>query len=480
MDMRETDASQRIVETLRAMQRDPAEFRSRLIVDVDAQSKRWGECIEPWQAADFTAMDAGWLRAIGSGHEEACQRAYLERPRGHSKTTDLAAMCSWALFAATRQVAGVAAAASRDQAQLLRDAIERLRRLNPWLGEFLEVQNYRVSNRRTGSTLDILSADAATNYGLIPDFIVADELTHWESIRGSDLWDSLISAAAKRGNCMVVVISNAGLAKGKSWQWRVRESCRSSAAWLFSRLEGPAASWITEARLAEQRTMLPPSAYNRLWLNQWQTGAGDALDPADIEACVVLSGPDQRHGCQEFVAGLDLGVKNDHSALVVLGLDPTRQVLRLIHCRSWAPDPTTGQVELAAVEREIILADGKWPLAGLYFDPSQAFLMAQRLARLGVTTIEVPFVGKHLDEMARSMLSAVRNRTIELYRDERLLSDLSRLTIVAKQYGFKLEAISDEQGHADTAIALAIAIPRAMRFMLELAEPAVLPQRVIA
>ena len=123
-------------------------------------------------------------------------------------------------------------------------------------------------------------------YGLTPDFAVVDEVTHW---RSRDLWDALLSSAAKRSTCMFVVISNAGFLD--DWTWQTRELIRTDPAWYFSRLDGPVASWITPENLAEQRRLLPPTAYARLWLNEWSSDAGDALPAADIEACVTLPGP---------------------------------------------------------------------------------------------------------------------------------------------------------------------------------------------
>ena len=47
-----------------------------------------------------------------------------------------------------------------------------------------------------------------------------------------------------------------------------------------------------------------------------------------------------------------------------------------------------------------------------------------------------------------------------------MLTDLSRLTIVEKSYGFRLESVRDADGHADTATALAIALPTAIEYCL--------------
>ena len=190
---------------------------------------------DPWQRADFESLDPAWRFVAGLADDRPqFQRAYLERPRGHAKTSDIAVQVCWALFASRRKLAGVVAAGDVDQAGLLRDAIDRLARLNPWLGKVLEVQRTRVLNVHTGSELVILSSDAPTSYGLTPDFVVCDELTHWGK---RDLWDSLLSSAAKRSRCLLLVIANAGFAE--SWQWQTREAIRADQSWLFHRLDGP-------------------------------------------------------------------------------------------------------------------------------------------------------------------------------------------------------------------------------------------------
>jgi phage terminase large subunit-like protein len=287
---------------LRRLQADPSEFRRSLLIDADGLPRKLGDCLDPWQRDDFAALDAGWKRAAGQAVDSGVSRSYLERPRGASKTTDLAIMSTWILFASRRTVRGVAAAADQDQSKLLRDAIAGLVRLNPWLKEILDVQAYVVVNRHTQSRLEIITSDAGSSYGLLLDFAIIDELTHW---RDDGLWVSLFSAIAKRRDAMLVIISNAGTGQGESWQWKLREQARTSSDWHFSRLERPA-SWISEQRLTEQRRLLPDLAYRRLWLNQWTTGSGDALSPEDIGRAITLPGPTAE--AQEgwaYVAGLD-------------------------------------------------------------------------------------------------------------------------------------------------------------------------------
>lgn len=468
-----------------ALQHDPAAFRQALLIDTDAGPRPLGECLDDWQKTDFEALDSGWQRAVvGTSHEARFQRAWLERPRGHSKSADLGIMAAWTLFSARRPLSGIAAAGDHDQARLLRDAIGKLLYINPWLAQILEVQNYRVLNTHTGSTLEIISSDAPSSYGLTPDFIVADELCHWKK---RDLWDSLLSSAAKRACCMLVVITNAGLED--DWVWQTREAVRTDPNWYFSRLNGPVARWITPDRLAEQQRLLPSVAYRRLWLNEWTSGGGDALTKEDIEAAFGYGlGP--MDGCvpgYEFVGGLDLGVTRDASAVVILGVRRSYEghgTIRLAHVGVWRPDKGR-KVNLQDIEDSLIKLHLKYQLKRLNYDSWQATHLAQRLTAAGLVTdtdrypavglvsesqgsavrhrpkvpmFEVPPTGGNLQSIASTLIEAFNDRRVRLYEHADLRRDLLRLRVEERSYGYRLTSPRDEHGHGDVGSAFGLAM----------------------
>lgn len=460
---------------------EPEEFRNKVLVDSDGQPKIFGSILDPWQDEDFKALDTGWMSLAGWPADfrptrRRFYRAYLERPRGHSKTTDTAVYLSWALSQAPRKIVGYWAASDRDQARLGRDAIDTICRLNPWIGASITINKNEITNIRTGSHLEIIANDVEGSYGYLPDFVVCDELTHWKR---KGMWDSLFSSAAKRALCMLVIISNAGMQKYIDWQWTVREMARESKSWYFNTIDGPQASWITPERLQEQREGLTPSVFNRLWMNIWSTGDGDKIPEADILAACTKDGPmgyfahermlkDPKLGEISVIGGLDLGVQHDHSALVALATQYGTARIRLADCKSWRPKQFSGQqVDLTVVEDGVIETHERLRFTKIFYDPHQCELMAQRLRRRGIVMEPMPFVGQNLNNMAEKLVEVFRGRVIDLYdttEDARtLLMDIRRLTIVEKAFGLKLESARTEDGHADTAIALAIALPEAVK-----------------
>jgi hypothetical protein len=438
-----------------SMLHNPAAFRARLVIDCDGRPTRFEP--DPWQAEDFQALDPAWRYAVGrwEGEPPQISRLWSERPRGHAKTSDLGIMATWALLFSPRPVVGISASGDKDQAALLRSSIATLARLNPWIGSILDIQTWRVVNPKTQATLEILSSDVATSFGQLPDFIVCDEITHWPEGRGDALWHSLLSAAAKRENCLLACIMNAGFTE--SFAWTVREKIRLDPGWRFSRLSGPRASWIAEARLDEQRRLLPAVVFDRLWGNVWASGLGDALQEADILAALVEAGP--LDGSErEFVwfGGLDLSVSRDASACVIVGRTQAGR-LRLATVRAWTP-PMGGKVDLPLIRDSVLGLSKQFPGVSIGYDVYQAELMRADVERMGVSMLPVSFSGKPAQEMASELLEAFASRRVGLYRDIALVDDLRRLRIKESVAGWRLDPPRTATGHGDRGIAFAMAL----------------------
>ncbi|QDV87163.1 hypothetical protein [Planctomycetes bacterium TBK1r] len=451
----------------RRFSQDPAAYRESLVVDVDGRPKRFGEVMDDWQRRDFEALDPSVLRCLNRWKGDAPpMRAYFERARGASKTTDIAVMACYLLAFAPRVLRTYAFACDRDQAGLLRDACERLIRLNPWLGKILEVKkgvgvvNVAVDHPGFGSTLSIETSDVGSSYGLLADAIFFDEITHWTE-SAEALWASILSTVAKRASCVLVGISNAGFVD--TWQHRLYEAISADPAWIFSRKDGPA-SWIADSALEEQRRLLPNSAYRRLWWNEWSAGEVEpALCPTDVAAAfsrrlVPLFGSEP---CWGYVAGLDLGVSRDHSGLVVLAVrrneyrDDTDQI-RLAYARRWRP-PKGMKVDLMEVEEDLRECVDRFGCS-VAVDPWQAELLGQRLSFDGVNVESIAPTAKALREMATKLREIFTDRRIKLSDVDGLRSDIERLTLVETAYGFRLRSPRDKRGHGDLASALCLAL----------------------
>lgn len=380
----------------------PQIFRSLVRVSANEPTEFHG-IIQPWQTRDFAALDPAWLALSGRYHNPGLtsempgfhapppeqvrearredvpgfpivRRAFLERPRGHSKTTDTAVQVAWILQYARASVTGLAAAADRDQAGLLRRAVAELVRLNPDLCPHLETRESAIINPATGSRLDVISSDVRSSWGQLPDFVICDELCHWEK---PDLWHSLLSSAAKKPMCVLIVLTNAGV--GQGWQWTVREAARTSPDWHFSTIAGPQAPWISTAALAEQRRLLPPAVYARLWENAWQQTDGEFVTLPEAEACrdnSLTRSERGRHG-RSYVAAIDYAEKHDRTVGVVVHQDGERILVDRMDVVAPKPEQP---VPVQWVEDWIVRMAAAFPVIRFVLDEYQLVGTLQKFA----------------------------------------------------------------------------------------------------
>ena len=447
-------------EQLHRFAREPAAFQEGIIIPSVHGVVRFGEVMGAFQRERFAGIN-GALLSVASGEKPEVGRHWWEATKGASKDSDLAVCLLWLLCFTGRPLTCQAAAADQDQAGELRKAMKDILRLNPWLASRVMVRNWQVVCEATGSDLAIIAADVAGSHGARPDVLVANELSH---VTKQEFIENLFDNATKVPRGLAVVATNAGFLN--TWQYRWRGMAVESGRWRTHIWSEPA-PWLDEGELEEARKRNSNARFKRLFYGMWSSGGGDALDPDDLAAAVdrTLRPMTGLEPGFKFVGGLDLSVKQDHSGFVVVGVDGEHQRIQLADVWHWKPVGRPAKVDLVKVENAILEAKKRFRLARVCYDQYQAALMAQRLGNVGIKMQEVLFSGKGLDLMASTLLDVFRSRRFDMYEHKRLLDDLGRLSIVEKTYGYKLEAVRDDTGHADVATALAVCLPTAMEFM---------------
>jgi hypothetical protein len=433
----------------------PAVFREQLVIPAVHGPAKFGDVMADFQRADFAALDPALL-ALSNGSKPERGRYWWERTKGASKDSDAAVALLWLLLFAPRPLTCQVGAADQDQAGELRKAVKDIVRLNAWLQDAIDIQAWVIGNRRTDSRCEIIAADVAGSHGARPDVLILNELSH---VTKEEFAKNLLDNASKVPHGVVLIATNAGFLP--SWQFDLREMARTSERWRFSAYTQPA-PWLDPAEIAEARKRNSANRFARLWEGQWVPEAGDALSTPDIEAAVTLPAATLgREDAYCYFAGLDIGIKRDHTSLVLIGQHYATRRIKLALVKDWAPG-FLRKVNLDEVQTEVQRLCLEFA-AVLYVDPSQAELLGQILADKGVRLELVPFVGKTLNEMASNIVECFTDRTIDLYPCSALLDDLRRLQLKETPAGWRLVPARTASGHGDRGTALALAVLAAKR-----------------
>jgi len=443
---------------IRKYQTDPMAFIEALVIPSGRGAKRFGDCIADCQRERFAELIPA-LMAVAKNEKPPFGRYLWEATKGNSKDTDAALCLLWLLAFTKRPLACQIGAADQDQADEMRQIMKGVLRLNEWLAKRIEILSWKIVCKATHSECLILAADVHGSHGARPDVLILNELSH---VQKQEYAENLMDNAAKVPHGLALIATNAGFTG--TWQSRWREIALTSPdRWKVNIFDRPS-PWLDEKEIAEAKRRNSRSRYMRLWHGVWASSAGDALDADDIAAAINRNLRPLQVGQPGwfYVGGLDLGVTQDHSALIVIGANRSTLQLRLAYSANWAPNEITGKVNLMAVEQACLDVHRRFNPVKIGYDPHQAALMAQRLELQDVPMHEMTFTGKNLNLMASTMLDVFRSRRLEMYDIPRLVADLSRLTIEEKSYGYRLSATRDENGHADLATALAISLPLAI------------------
>lgn len=415
-----------------------------LVID---DGRRWGEAAVSWQQADARAV-----LEPGLGDPRL---HWLGRPKGGSKSTDLAGMClAWLVEQSEPLQEGFAVAADKDQANRLLDKARAFVSRSPELAEVVEVQSHRIVHRRSGARVVALEADVAGSEGLLTPWIVVDELpNHADTPTARRMWTSVISAVPKWAGCRLVVIGHAG--DPAHWSRKVLDAALAHG-WRVVEVPGPL-PWVSESDLEMQKAMLLPSEFARRHLNVWTTAEDRLTTGEDLAACVRLDGPQAPVSDRFYVASLDVGLKNDRTVAAVCSVPVVWEGrfprVRLDRMAVWEGS-RDAPVELDEVEAWLLEVIREYR-APVVVDPYQAAQLTQRLRARGWTVVEHAFTQQSVGRLARRLFQVISDHALELPDDEDLLDELRNVRLRETSPGvFRLD--HDTGRHDDRAIALAL------------------------
>lgn len=409
--------------------------------------QRWWVASEDFQKDDAEAI---LLQRDPTWH-------FLTRPRGGSKSTDVAGMCiSWLVADAPSLANGHIVAASTDQASILIDAAAGFMARTPELEGAIQIESKKII-APNGAWVEVLAQSDSGAWGLRDaHFLVCDEFCQWPDTRGARrVWRAIQSAAPKVTGCRLVVMSSAG--EPSHWSREVFDKCVLDKMWRIHEAPGPV-PWLDAEELASLQWHLRPSEYERLVLNIWSEDEDRAVSEEDWDLAVqdyksLLPQPGVK-----YIILVDVGLVNDATVATIMhkgsmGPDargPFRAVVD--HIEMWK-GTKKNPVRVSAVEDWLAINAPIWHRAVVHADPNQFQGSIQNLNLRGVRAKEWVFTSSSVGEVATSLVQAFRNRQIHVPNLPMLKDELLKVRLRESSPGVtRLD--HDRSGHDDQAVTI--------------------------
>lgn len=283
--------------------------------------------------------------------------------------------------------------------------------------------------------------------------VILDEFAYHDG-RADRVWDGA-SAVAMHGYCIRVISTPNGVGNLFHELWTNRQASDG-----YARHEVPIHEAIAQGfpvNLDDCWKMAHGDArlFGQLFECKFLDGAQQYI-PTDVISAAVA--PDDEVGACEgdVYAGLDVGLENDLSSLVIVKQDAYTDRVHVIARFDWK------RTDWETQQAGIIEAFHTWRVRRLCVDSTGLGLVpAQALqARLGRQRVEpVSFTVSSKEELATTLYQAFADRMVTMRRDPDLVSDLCAIRrVITKGGAVRYDADRSERGHADRAWALALAL----------------------
>ncbi len=433
---------------------------------------------KPMKLAKFQKR---WLRRVLAA---GVRSAALSLPRGNGKSTLLAGIALWAVFdsAAFRSGAPqvpIVATTLRQAVRSVYGVALAMVAVNPEMADrsltYSAIGDTRLAVPSNGGEMFPISHDVDGLQGLDPSLAVCDEI----GFQPQDSWDALLLASGKRPGSLVVGIGTPGIDRSSALfalrslvkeggtlpgflytEYAADPGCATDdeAQW---RKANPALAegFMDISALRMARAITPSGRFRIFRLGQWVDGVQSWLGEDGSAVWDSLEDSYRLVPGAPTWAGVDVGIKRDSSAIVLVQYRPDGRLHA--HCRLWVPtkEEPVDVTDLMGYLRTVCKT---YQVGAISFDPRLFDIAAKTLYDEGLPMVEIPQSVERMTPVIGHTYELVMSDPpgISHDRDEAFATQVLNAVIRLNERGFTL-AKSKSRGRIDAAIALSLAVDRA-------------------
>lgn len=366
---------------------------------------RWAESRFGWLLEDGTPIKfSAWQRAILAAmlkHQPETVFVSTVKKTGKTTLTALVLCFRWLTIPSVHfAVANDLQQAGELQFNIIKAMLER----HPILNEHTKINRSEIVFLPTGSRIVSLPYDAAGAAGANFATVSFSELWGYRYEEGTRLYEELTPIPLV--DCLRLVDSYAGF-NGESellqriWDrglvglpvgdvWPLYLTGR-QLSFIYQGEQAQVDCWRgtdaeRSAYYVEQRATLRPNTYRRLHLNEWTEGEGDFIDPEHWKSLVdPAHKPLPPNSPQQVYVGMDLATApgGDNCALVGVYYEDSR--LKIAWHKQWLGTDRRERLPLKQTVYPYLVRQAQnYRIAGVWFDPFQAYALTEDLKAAGI------------------------------------------------------------------------------------------------
>ena len=205
-----------------------------------------------------------------------------------------------------------------------------------------------------------------------------------------------------------------------------------------------------------ERATSPANIFRRFRLNVWTTEGDSPFMPEEGWECFKphLSEKISCHLTRHYI-GVDLGVKKDAAAIIVLHREKNGLVVDRI--QRWKGSKQH-DVPLMEVERFLAECLQNYSNVTLVCDPWQAMGLIQKFKALGIEVIEFFYTAQNLVKLSKNLFYLFKNMNLYIPKHDTLETELGGLQIVQKSYGWRIDHEADNSSDICMSLGMAAVI----------------------
>jgi len=429
--------------------RDPA-YRTDIIRFAEEQfyipESRRPIILEPFQKKEI-------LKPLFYG-EDRPTMALIGQTKKSGKSTLAAMVAAWQLFCGEDFSETYIAARDKDQANwIVFSKLVKTCEMNRNMVINVNITKDAIERPATGSVVRCLPTEVSCA-GLNPNLVIFDELWSYDLESMTRFFEELTTVPTRK-HPLILIVTYAGYDEDSLLYELYKKGLEGRDKTFFFYWDHKnRMPWQTKAYLKQQRGRLRPGTYKRLHCNAWTSGIESFIEPEIWDQCVSKKlSPILPSREVSLTVGVDIGIKNDFSAVVAVTRNGNR--IKLACHKVWKPSKEN-PLDLEVVEDYLRELNKNYVLESVAYDPFQFHGSAGRLEKEGLPMLEYPQTSDRLTRMGQLIYDLIKGGNLELYPDEEMRSQALHTKAKETQRGWRL--VKGGKQKIDTIIALAMAL----------------------